>query len=244
MLAEIRRQLQWSVATIQRMDAEKQGMKKANGQLLARREYYAPKNNGKGRPPKPLQAMSDARRYRLARLRVEANLLQQLMPLFRAASDPRLALRVTLENISSTDESAVSQIRVEKLKSLLKQFRTIAQPLAHGALAWSESDVRHYFALLAKVQKTKRVAVSKIPLRIEAEKIEDDRQHAMTLLLDDIRHSNHLDSAKKFHRATEVWRHGPPNYKALVPERWSRTWQEVIDQLWYDLKKIFAVPAP
>jgi hypothetical protein len=237
---EVKRQLEWGVATITRMQKEKLAVEEANRKLLARRQSYKAKNNGRGRPPKALEVFSRERAGRLAQLKVETKLLIELMPQLAKAIDPLLPLETRLKEIPSFARDGVAWTQSEKLKGLLSQFRQRPSPLAKASLPWREQDVRHYFVLLAKVQKAKICALSKMTLQTPAEKLEDDRHHAVAQLLGNILYSNHLESPDRLCRAIEVWRHGPPSFAAQIETRWQQTWQEAVVAIWQDLANTFA----
>ena len=218
----------------------------ANARLLQRRQYYVPKNNGKGRPPKKLKSPLRKDLARRQQYAAESDLLKELFDYAPASVANALAWLNAAREKELAAAGVSPNYRLCKIHRLLGQFDTRKTPVrlgtAEGPRAWVEVDVRKVLAIQHHLQQAKIDAIERRPVCLLADQDVEDAERARLAVLERFLFSRHLDRASVFlSRAGLICQDVPVPAKAYDKAYYAKCWREGVDWLIDRLRLDFEV---
>jgi hypothetical protein len=238
---EILRQHGRLIALLDALDDKNCAKAEANRRLLARRKSYRPKNNGKGRPAKPLQRVSQEDEARRQKYVAEITLLDEILS---DKSDLSIISWLKAAHDLDQGDDAAARFRQRKIAQLLDQFGVKTVDL-RTPRPWLEKDVRAYLYLARQRQVGRLAYFRRVAARTLAEQEREERERATLTILERLLSSHHVATPPDFLWHTDLLRQDVPPTSANQPCSASG-WRDSVDGLVSELgaRFVFLETAP
>ncbi len=206
---DLRRQRGLVVYLLDALDEKNLGKQQHNAALEKRRRYYQPKKNGRGRPARKLQLVSNEDEARRVQYVAEIALLDEAVEFNPANADRFLDWLAILKDEKGEDEDW--RARQRKIERLMDQFRDKPMKAIATRRIWDPDDIHDYVTILHERQRGRVQIFAHLPVCTPAQQDEEDGERAELAALERLASSNHFATPDLFRsrahmiRSDVVW---------------------------------------
>jgi hypothetical protein len=237
--AELRRQLSWRLAMIEGLDAKETRFVEQQRRLEKRRQRYKAKNNGLGRPPKPVPTLSKSELRSRHVARVEAKILQHVLQ-----CPPRIILIDWIDHLASHCAGIDEAIARKKLQSLRRQFSPQA-PSPNASRAWDLEAGRAFLKTLYLHQLQRLSPFYKNPPKEAWDKALEDHERARMNVIASLFATSNLINLRHVVIHVVLLRSEPKPDKAIHDQQaYGLSWPNHVDWLQGHIKAAFVLDVP
>ncbi|HJW41326.1 MAG TPA: hypothetical protein VJ476_08880 [Rhizomicrobium sp.] len=234
--SELRRQRAQRCTLLEALDEKNLAKVAANAQLLRGRKANVPKNNGKGRPAKPLKEISREDEARRLVYVTEIRLLDEILD---NKSDLSVLEWLRAAHALEGAADAVSRIRKRKIAKLLDQFSEKPVNLRERQ-PWLETEVRGFLTIAHQRQTARVKRLAQLPVRTLGEQDCQDRERVYCSVLERILASHRLGSGFEFQSLVNFLKIDvAPLANLNAPENLGNVWRQAVDDIFGKLLQRF-----
>jgi len=234
----LRRHRSRLVYLMENLEAKGERLAKANQKLLTRRRFYRAKNNGRGRPPKPLRTLSredtERREIYQARLGVIDSALA-------CPSTMALADWLRQQRLLRDAEDAIGARQIQKIDQLLAQLagRIIR---INWDRAWSDKSLREFLLISRQRQRGRLGYFADHPPRTARALEAADRERARFYVLSRFLDIKLFPDFEYFVRRADLIRAEPQYFNAIHNrDTYRQDWKRCVEALLDEAKTLFVV---